>query len=86
MGQDHFSNNGNGLLEIYSWDSPPAFLRTQPGNGRFSFVEVRNDFFFYAAGQTSSTERIWTPEGGDSISSATAQTSHAARPTSTPTA
>ncbi len=60
-----FSNNGNGLLEIYSWESPPALLHTLQGNGRYSFVEVRNDFFFYAADQTSSTERIWTPEGGD---------------------
>ena len=26
---------------------------------------VRDDFFFYAADRASSTERIWTPEGGD---------------------
>lgn len=60
-----FINNSAGLLEIYSWDTPPNLVRTQQGNGRYSFVTVRNDYFFYAADRASSTERIWTPEGGD---------------------
>ena len=60
-----FINNSAGVLEIYSWESPPSLVRSQQGNGRYSFVEARSDFFFYAADQASSTERIWTPEGGD---------------------
>ena len=57
--------NGPGPLEVYSWATPPTLQRSLSGHGRYSFVEVRDDFFFYAADQASATERIWTPEAGD---------------------
>ena len=60
-----FIMNGPGPLEVYSWDTPPTLQRSLSGHGRYSFVEVRDDYFFYAADQASPTERIWTPEGGD---------------------
>jgi hypothetical protein len=48
-----FIMNGPGPLEVYSWDTPPTLQRSLSGHGRYSFVEVRDDFFFYAADQGS---------------------------------
>ena len=62
-----FIMNGPGPLEVYSWDTPPTLQRSLSGHGRYSFVEVRDDFFFYSADRLSATERIWTPEGGDQL-------------------
>ena len=62
-----FINNGKGLIEVFSWDTPPTLQRSLSGHGRYSFVEVRDDYFFYSADRLSATERIWTPEGGDQL-------------------
>lgn len=57
----------SGKIKVYSWDSPPALARTIQGGGAYSFVRMRDDFFWFASDAPAATERIWTPEGGDQL-------------------